>query len=287
MFKNTDKVHVDMEKVKIEKNTVQETLIIPLYGRKMCSEKFPELYNDVFAKRLCDRLDYDFSELEKKNKSFLYEFGSLEAAMRQLDIMWEIKAYLKEHPKATIVNLGCGLDDTGKACDNGLCHIVNVDFPDVISVRKQLIVEQDREKSVACDLRDYSWMKEVDGTNGVIFFAAGVFHYFRKEEVKSLVLELSKRCPKGCLVFDSVGKLGLKLMMSKAIKNMGINDVEGLFYVNNPQKELNWSKKIKLTSKGYMLGYYDMRSPGIRFSHRLLAKIGDKIIKMSINRMDF
>ena len=29
-----------MEKVKIEKNTVQETLIVPLYGRKMCSEKF-------------------------------------------------------------------------------------------------------------------------------------------------------------------------------------------------------------------------------------------------------
>jgi len=53
----------------------------------------------------CDRLDYDFSELEKKNKSFLYEFGSLEAAMRQLDIMWEIQAYLKNHPKATIVNL--------------------------------------------------------------------------------------------------------------------------------------------------------------------------------------
>jgi len=58
-----------------------------------------------------------------------------------------------------------------------------------------------------------------------------VFHYFKKDEVKSLVLELSKRYPGGCLLFDSVGKLGLKLMMSKAIKNMGINDVEGLFYV--------------------------------------------------------
>jgi hypothetical protein len=36
-----------------------------------------------------------------------------------------------------------------------------------------------------------------------------------------------------------------------------------------------------------MLGYYDMKSPGIRFSHRLLAKIGDKIMKMAINRLDF
>ena len=228
-----------MEKIKIEKNTVQETLIVPLYGRKMCSEKFPELYTDVFAERLCERLDYDFSELEKKNNSFLYEFGALEAAMRQLDMIWEIKAYLKKHPKATVVNLGCGLDETGKACDNGLCNIVNIDFPDVISVRKQLISEMEREKNVACDLRDYSWMAEVDGSNGVIFFAAGVFHYFKKNEVKSLVSELSKRYSGGCLVFDSVGKLGLKLMMSKTLKNMGISDVEGLFYVNNPKKELD------------------------------------------------
>ena len=145
-----------MQKVKIEKNTVQETLIVPLYGRKMCSEKFPELYMDVFAKELCERIDYDFTKLEKKNNSFLYEFGSLVAAMRQLDIMWEIKEYLKKYPEATIVNLGCGLDETGKACDNGFCHIVNIDFPDIIEIRKQLIAEQDREKNIACDLKDYS-----------------------------------------------------------------------------------------------------------------------------------
>ena len=276
-----------MEKVKIEKNTVQETLIIPLYGRKICYDKFPELYSDTFAKKLCERLDYDFSELERKNNSFLYEFGSIEAAMRQLDIIWEIKEYLKKYPKATIVNLGCGLDETGKSCDNGLCHIVNVDFPDVIEVRNKLTAVQEREKNIACDLNDYSWMDEVDGSNGVILFAAGVFHYFKREEVRKMVLELSKRYPKGCIIFDSVGKLGIKLMMKKVLKNLGIDNVEGFFYLDNPSKELNWSDKIKVSSKGYMLGYYDMKSPGITFAHRLLAKIGDKMMKMSVNRMDF
>lgn len=276
-----------MQKVKIEKNTVQETLIVPLYGRKMCSEKFPELYTDIFAKELCERIDYDFTDLEKKNNSFLYEFGSLEAAMRQLDIMWEIKEYLKQYPEATIVNLGCGLDETGKACDNGICHIVNIDFPDIIEIREKLIAEQDREKNIACDLKDYSWMKEIDASKGVIFFAAGVFHYFKMDEVKALVLELAKRYTGGCLVFDSVGKLGLKLMMSKTLKNMGIKDVDGFFYINNPEKDLNWSEKIKVTSKGYMLGYYDMKSPNIHFTHRLLGKICDNVMKMSINKMEF
>lgn len=276
-----------MEKVKIEKNTVQETLIIPLYGRKMCSEKFPDLYQDVFAKKLCEKLDYDFSELEKKKNTFLYEFGALEAAMRQLGMVWEIKNYLDKFPNATIVNLGCGLDETGKTCDNGLCKIINIDFLEVISIRNRLICPNEREVNISCDLKNYSWMDKVDGSNGVIFFAAGVFHYFKKEEVKSLMLELSKRYTKGCLVFDAVGKLGLKLMMKTALKNMDIKDVEGYFYVNNPLKDLNWSKKIKISSKGYMLGYYDMKSSGIHFLHRLLASICDKVLKMSINRIDF
>lgn len=35
----------------IEKNTVQETLIIPLYGRKVCSEHFPDLFKDPESER--------------------------------------------------------------------------------------------------------------------------------------------------------------------------------------------------------------------------------------------
>lgn len=38
-------------KYHIEKNTVQETLVIPLYGRKICSDHYPELFSDPEAKR--------------------------------------------------------------------------------------------------------------------------------------------------------------------------------------------------------------------------------------------
>lgn len=37
---------------RIEKNTVQETLLIPVYGRKMCTELYPNLYRDETAVRL-------------------------------------------------------------------------------------------------------------------------------------------------------------------------------------------------------------------------------------------
>ena len=132
-------------KYKIEKNTVQETLIIPLYARKVCSELYPNLYRDETAVRLIDEIDYDFSEAEKKSRSLMQRFGSLEVAMRQNDLAFEVRDYLKSHPNAAVVNLGCGLDGTGRSCDNGSCKIYNLDFPDVIAVRNGLLPAGERE----------------------------------------------------------------------------------------------------------------------------------------------
>ena len=75
-----------MKQYKIEQNTVQETLIIPLYGRRLCSEKFPELFQDRTAAALLEKIDYDFSALEKKSKTLMQVFGALEVAMRQSDL---------------------------------------------------------------------------------------------------------------------------------------------------------------------------------------------------------
>lgn len=275
------------QKIKIEKNSVQETLLVPLYGRKMCAEKFPDLYTDNTAKQLCDNIDYDFSTLEAKKDSFFYEFGALEAAMRQLDIMWEINVYLKIFPNAAIVNLGCGLDQTGRVCDNGTCRIYNLDFPEIIAAREQLIPAGEREENIGTDLKDHSWMEKINGKDGAIFFAAGVFHYFKASEVKNLVCEMAERYPGGRLIFDTVGKRGLKLMMSKTLKSMGIDNVDGLFYVDVPKKDLHIGDAVSITSRGYMLGYHDMISPGIHAGHRFLARIGDNWMHMAVHRAEF
>ena len=87
-------------KCKIEKNTVQETLILPLYSRKLCTELYPNLYRDETAVRLIDQIDYDFSEAEKNSRSLMQRFGALEVAMRQNDLAFEAQAYLKNHPCA-------------------------------------------------------------------------------------------------------------------------------------------------------------------------------------------
>ena len=141
-------------KYHIEKNSIQETLIIPLFGRLICSEYYPELFSDPSAATICEKLDYDFSEKRRLMESQAGLFGALEVAQRQYDLMCEVRDYLKTHPEAAVVNLGCGLDDTFRKCDNGSCLGCNIDMPDVIAIRNELLPAGDREVNIGCDLNE-------------------------------------------------------------------------------------------------------------------------------------
>lgn len=276
-----------MDKVHIEKNSVQETLVIPLYGRKLCTERFPRLFQDQKAVELIDRLDYDFSALEKQSKSLAHQFGALEVAMRENDLMIEMREYLKSHPRATLVNLGCGLDQTAENCDNGLCRIVNIDLPDVIAVRNELLPESARAKNLACDLNDTAWFDRIDPSNGICFMAAGVFYYFKAEDVQRLFQAMAKRFPGGRLVFDTANRRAVKIMLKTWVKEAGITSISDYFSVNDTRRDLAWMENASVSSRGYMLGYHDLKDPSVPGLFRLLAKLGDGFMKMQIIRMDF
>ena len=273
---------------KIEKNTVQETLIIPLYARKMCSELYPNLYRDEAALRLVGAVDYDFSALEKKSKSLMQRFGFLEVAMRQNDLAFEVRDYLKAHPAAAVVNLGCGLDCTGRACDNGRCNIYNLDFPDVISVRNELLPAGEREENIPCDLNDTAWFDKIDASGGAIFFAAGVFYYFLKKQVKTLVRAMADAFPGAVLVFDAANEKAAKLMLKTWIKDAKIQDVGAYFAVSDAKHEIGpWDSRLQVSSRGYMLGYHDLKDPSVSGFFRFLARVGDGMMKMQIVKVGF
>ena len=267
---------------------MQETLVIPLYGRKMCSELYPNLFRDETAVQLINEIDYDFSLLEQKSGSLMQQFGFLEAAMRQNDLAWEVRDYLKTHPRAAVVNLGCGLDNTGRCCDNGSCKIYNLDFPGVIEVRDQLLPAGEREQNIGCDLNDPAWFEKIDAADGVVLFAAGVFYYFQTEQVRTLVQGMAAAFPGGRLVFDAANRSAVKLMLKTWIKNAEIQDVGAYFAVSDAKQELSaWGPKLRISSRGYMLGYQSLDDPSVKWLYRLLAKIGDGRMKMQIVRIEW
>ena len=275
-------------KYKIAKNTVQETLVIPLYGRKLCSERYPTLYRDETAIRLIDQIDYDFTALEKRSGSLMQRFGILEAAMRQSDLAIEVRDYLKDQPNAAVVNLGCGLDDTGRQCDNGTCRLYNLDLPDVIAVRDQLLPAGEREENIPCDLSGTAWFQRIDASGGAVFFAAGVFYYFLKEQLRALVRQMADAFPGAVLVFDAANEKAVRLMLKTWIKDAAIQNVGAYFAVSDARRELSaWDSRLRVSSRGYMLGYNDLKDPSVSGFFRFLARVGDNRMNMQIVKIGF
>ena len=275
-------------KYKIEKNTVQETLILPLYARKVCSELYPNLYQDETAVQLIGEIDYDFSDADKNARSLMQRFGSLEVAMRQNDLAFEVREYLKSHPNEAVVNLGCGLDGTGRICDNGSCKIYNLDLPDVIAVRNELLPAGEREKNIPCDLNDTAWFSQIDASGGAVFFASGVFYYFLTEQVKALVQAMADAFPSGVLVFDAANRTAVKMIAKTWLKSAKIQDVGAYFAVSDAPKEIGaWDSRLRVSSRGYMLGYNDLRDPSVSGFFRFLARVGDGMMKMQIVKIGF
>ena len=275
------------KKYHIEKNTVQETLIIPLYARKVCADNYPSLFEDKEAESICERLDYDFASKEKVMKSKAGLFGALEVAQRHYDLIYEIKEYLNRYPYAAVVNLGCGLDDTFQKVDNGSCKGYNIDLPDVIEIRNEIIGSSEREINIACDLCDHSWFEKIDGSKGAIFFAAGVFYYLKKEEIQKLIEDMSEQFPGGVLVFDSCNKTGARMMRKTWLKEAGISNVDALFSLEDEKEIEKWNGSFKkISARSYMRGYRDIINE-LSLFHKAMIWFCDHIVRMKIVKIEF
>ena len=273
-------------KYKIKENSVEETLIIPLFGRLIAEEKYPELKGNRNTKEIVDSIDYDFDAKRNKLTSTIGLYGVLEGVQREYDLKCEIEDYLINYPNASIVNLGCGLLDILVEVDNGKCICYNIDFPNVIEIRNKIMPPKDREYNLGADLNDYTWMDKINKENGVVFIAAGVLYYFKRNDALNLLIELGNKFPNSRIAFDTCNKKGLKLMLKTWLKEAGIKDVGAFFGLSKPIKELNEAKVPNKTIivKSYMHGYRKLK---YRFIHKLCNILMDKVVKSRIVRIDY
>ena len=228
-------------KIIIDKNTVSETLVIPLYGRAYCSKKYPQVFNEPEAERIVDMVDYDFSALNYK------EFMMMIWAVRKKLLCDKAREYLKRHPRATIVNLGCGADVSFASIDNGQCHFINLDLPEVIKAREKLVSCAEREKNIAMDGFDTAWFEEIEtpAEDGVYVISGGVFMYFEEDVLKKLFTELADRFPGGGICFDACNSIGSK-KSNRVVKKSGNTGAPIKLAVDDAKKLfLPWSENFR------------------------------------------
>ena len=120
-----------------------------------------------------------------------------------------------------------------------------------------------------------------------MFIAAGVFYYFRTEDVKRLFAAMADRFPGAVLAFDSCNKRGAKMMRSTWLKEAGITDVTAYFSLENENNLNLWSSGFQtVTARSYMRGYRDIFKD-VGLLHKLMIVFCDKLVKMKIIRIRF
>ncbi len=157
----------------------------------------------------------------------------------------------------------------------------------MIRVRDKLLPAGEREENLACDLNDFGWMDRIDASQGAVFFAAGVFYYFKTEDVKRLFAAMSERFPGAVLAFDSCNERGAKLMRKTWLKEAGITDVSAFFSLEDEKELAGWSGRFaSVTAKSYMRGYRDIYKD-VSLFHKLMIRFCDRLVKMKIVRIVF
>lgn len=197
---------MQQNKIKANLSGVPQTSLLTLYGRAKISKEHGSLFNDAKAVELVEGIDNDF---------LIYKIGAdyllFVYAARAIQLDNEVKAYIKEHPDASVVNLGAGFDTEFYRVDNGTIRWYDLDLPEVIEIRKQLLPETDRMTYIAKSFLDPSWCQDINAENGVLMIAGGLFHYFDEAEIRQFFSLLADHLPGSEIVFEAESKSSIDI----------------------------------------------------------------------------
>jgi len=264
------------DKNRINLGGVQETLLLPLWGRAIETQKREPLLVDSKAVSIINSIPYDFTTISKN----IMNLSRLSWIARSIYFDKKIKAFINLFPEASIVNIGCGLDTTFDRVDNGMIHWYDLDLPDTIEFRKMYISETDRRKFISKSVFDTSWYDKIEKKDNIMLLIAGVLYYFDESEVKNLFNSFHILLPGVEIVFDYASKLGLSVSNKKVLEKGGMDKTVFLKWGINEIKEIEkWAEYIKVINHEPM---YKEHQKNYSLLHRIGMGIADVMKIMSL-----
>lgn len=233
-----------MNKEKVQLKKEKETLLIPLYCKALESEKNNPIIEDKKALEIIDKIEYDFEQLKVPKQTFVT------ICIRAKIFDNYVKSFLKEDPETTFIHIGSGLDSRFLRVDNGKLQWYDLDYPEVVELRKLFYEESDRYHMIGSGVMELDWTQKIVKTNHqYVFLAEGLFMYLKEEEVKKLLLTLQKEFPGCYIVFDSYSETTAKGVKNHpSLKKTG---VEVKWGINDARKIENWGNNLKYVEEKY------------------------------------
>jgi methyltransferase (TIGR00027 family) len=197
---DTIKVHIS--------DTVADTLFIPLYMRCLETRRTDRIIEDPDACRIVDAVDYDFSKYDQATRS---QVGTC-IRVRFFDDV--TRRFLDANAEPVVIQLGCGLDSRAARVGGTKGVFYNVDLPEVMELRDELLPPDERNVSISQSMFDTSWMapiRERHPEGRFLVLAEGVFMYFTEERMRPLIQNLARVFAPGEMAFDVCSSFGCKL----------------------------------------------------------------------------
>jgi len=258
----------------VELSSLEKTSVVPLWHRAQVSKAHPELLNDVKAIELVNHLDYDFSILEQR---FSVE-DSFRSAVRARQFDDKIRAYISAHPDASIINLGAGLDTSFYRVDNGSIEWYDLDLPNVVALRNELLPKTDRVKHIAKSLFDVSWCADIDHTDaGFLILAKGILWFFEEADIKGFFSSLADALPGAELICEVSSKFGASIV-NDSLKSAGM-DIKVKWELEDARVITQWDSRLKLIDQ--TLAYLIPRDPA--WGKQTLEKIDAKYLTNALS----
>ncbi len=223
------------ERVQFTKEKV--TLLMTLYGRAMQSRWAKPILPDPWAEEAVRHIDFDFGNLYAYRGLYgrmVSGLGCTVVATRAATFDLLTTRYLADHPDATVLHLGCGLDSRVFRVDPpASVHWFDVDYPDVVEVRRRLFPDRPSYHLVGMSLEDLRWLNDVAGDRPALVVAEGVLMYLTEDNVKALLNAFTCHFPEGQVVFDAlhpwaVRRWGSNVGGTGASQHWGLDDPQDI-----------------------------------------------------------
>jgi O-methyltransferase involved in polyketide biosynthesis len=263
---------------------VANTLFVPLAARIAVSKQFPEYFYDEKALDLDPIIPNDL-------RQGISEYSNMASASRYYQMDKMVKAFMAKHVKANIIFLGAGLETAYfrlfKASDHAELDFYEIDLPEAIKVRQELLGIGEREHLIAADVFKMTWLEGIDHSLPTLLVASGLFQYFHEEDVLKFIKTIKSKFPKGELIFDAVSETGLKYS-NRFIKRTGNKDALMHFYVNDATAFSDKTDTALLAEKVFFSDVLQKLGKKLKWLTRLFMRITDQkkrlvIVHLSLN----
>ena len=194
---------------------VQETLLMPLYGRAVEAKKPRAVLRDPKAVAMVESIDYDFAKLDSSGQALFA------CAMRTAILDEWVRGFLAEHPTGTVVEIGTGLNARFDRVDNGKVRWIDIDLPDVIDLRRTFFTETERYRMVASSVLQDAWLDEVaSGTGPFLFVSEAVMAYLAEDDVRSVFARIGARLPGAWVAVDTFSRMLVEQILARDVRRV-------------------------------------------------------------------